>query len=58
MLEFAIQSTAEVVAWVLGFGSIAHVLAPDWLKDPFQQELEAAAKGYSPPSSDCPQHLK
>ncbi|MBQ4567227.1 MAG: WYL domain-containing protein [Desulfovibrio sp.] len=45
-IEFDAQNAAEVVAWVLGFGSTARVLSPDWLKKRVQQELEAAAQSY------------
>ena len=48
-LDFGAQSEAEVVSWVLGFGSAARVLAPDWLRKRVLEELEAAALGYAQP---------
>ncbi len=45
-LTFEIGDLTEVVTWILGFGSLARVLAPTELSDRVQRELERALERY------------
>jgi predicted DNA-binding transcriptional regulator YafY len=45
-LTFDIARTAEVTSWVIGFGSLATVIAPQSLRDAVAAELERALERY------------
>jgi predicted DNA-binding transcriptional regulator YafY len=50
VLEFTAQSRAEVISWVLGFGSNAEVIKPREMKDEIRQEVARLYRTYNPSS--------
>lgn len=45
ILEIAVQSDIEAIAWILGFGSKVRVLEPEWLRDAVRAEAEKIVAG-------------
>ena len=45
-LSFEIAELDEVTTWILGFGSLAKVIAPDELQNRVASELERALDRY------------
>lgn len=47
-LRFTASSEPELLAWVLSFGSDAHVMEPSWLKQRLWGELDKMTRLYAP----------